>query len=171
MHSNNFVEEPHGAYEGYGVHRSRFFCHGVSRSEVLRFQTPPCGVRNSRETPFTRRMLTAWRCWLSASSDVVEARGTSSDTCELRQRNGCLRFSLVPSKSQGRHTYNSFISYVVNSSMIFLNTGECFPSLSARIVVAIEAGGTVLLTSPFRCLEILLFSLQLRRPSKVRHLY
>ena len=37
-------------------------------------------------------------------------------------------------------------------------------------MVAVEAGGSVLLTSLCRCLEILLIDLQLRKPLKERHL-
>ena len=47
---------------------------------------------------------------MTASGD----EDTSLATCELRQRNGCQRCSLVSSKSQGKH-----ISKVVNGNMLF----------------------------------------------------
>ena len=47
IYSNNFVDQRHRTrvyQQRYGVHRSRFFCHGVQRSEVLLLQTPPSRV-------------------------------------------------------------------------------------------------------------------------------
>ena len=84
-HSNNFVDQRHRTrvcQQRYGVHRSRFFCHGVQRSEVLLLQTPPSGVWDAAPLVLALMILMSRRSHINLY-DVLCARAHSAYACAL----------------------------------------------------------------------------------------